>query len=97
MKLIIEIPEELYEAYKGKPPMLGDAGMDMIVQSIAQGIPYEERPHGKWKCTKQGGIPITDMCTNCYYKMKWYKNKYKYCPECGSEMEADDECNNIRT
>lgn len=51
MKLIIDINEELYEAYKGKPPMLGDAGMDMIAQAIANGIPvYEhERLHEKLK------------------------------------------------
>ena len=39
MELIIKIDEELYEAYKGKPPMLGDAGMDMIAQAIANGTP----------------------------------------------------------
>lgn len=49
-----------------------------------------ERPKGKWKCTKQGGIPISDMCTNCYYKTKWYKIKYNFCPECGAEMEASE-------
>lgn len=38
MKVIVDIPEELYKAYKGKSPMLGDAGMDMITQSIANGI-----------------------------------------------------------
>ena len=42
MKLTIDIDEELYEAYKGKPPMLGDEGMDMIAQAIANGIPYKE-------------------------------------------------------
>lgn len=39
MKIVIDIPEELYVAYKGRPPMLGDAGMDMIAQAIANGIP----------------------------------------------------------
>ena len=42
MKLIIDIDEELYKAYKGRPPMLGDAGIDMMVRAIANGIPYEE-------------------------------------------------------
>lgn len=42
MKLIIDVPEELYESYKGRPPMLGDAGMDMIAQAIAKGILLEE-------------------------------------------------------
>lgn len=37
MNIIIDIPEELYEAYKGRPPILGDAGMDMIAQAIANG------------------------------------------------------------
>ena len=37
--LVVKVPEELYEAYKGRPPMLGDAGMDMIAQSIANGTP----------------------------------------------------------
>ena len=43
MKLIIEIDEELYEAYKGKPPLLGDTGMDMIAQAIANGTPYDDK------------------------------------------------------
>jgi len=42
IELVIKIPKELYEAYKSKPPMLGDAGMDMIAQSIANGIPLEK-------------------------------------------------------
>ena len=37
IELVIKIPEELYEAYKGRQPMLGDAGMDMIAQAIANG------------------------------------------------------------
>lgn len=42
MELIIKIDKELYEAYKGKPPMLGDAGMDMIAQAIANGTSITE-------------------------------------------------------
>ena len=48
IELVIKIPEELYEAYKGRPPMLGDAGMDMIAQSIAKGTPLP-KGHGKLK------------------------------------------------
>lgn len=40
MKLIIDIDEELYKAYKGRPPMLGDAGMDIIARAVANGTPY---------------------------------------------------------
>ena len=46
MRLIIDIDEELYEAYKGRPPMLGDAGMDMIAQAIANGTPLP-KGHGR--------------------------------------------------
>lgn len=46
VELVIKIPKELYETYKGRPPMLGDAGMDMIAQSIANGIPLPEH-HGR--------------------------------------------------
>ena len=45
IELVIKIPKELYEAYKGRPPMLGDAGMDMIAQSIANGTPLP-KGHG---------------------------------------------------
>ena len=45
IELVIKIPKELYEIYKSRPPMLGDAGMDMIAQSIANGTPLPE--HGK--------------------------------------------------
>lgn len=45
MEIVIEIPDELYEAYKGRPSMLGDAGMDMITQSIANGVPLP-KGHG---------------------------------------------------
>lgn len=48
MELIIKVDKELYEAYKGKPPMLGDAGMDMIAQAIANGIPLPIRVHNHW-------------------------------------------------
>lgn len=49
MKLIIEIPEELYEIYKNKSPMFGDAGMDMIAQAIANGEPYHRsRYNERW-------------------------------------------------
>lgn len=46
IELVIKIPKELYETYKGRPPMLGDAGMDMIAQSIANGVPLPEH-HGR--------------------------------------------------
>ena len=46
IELVIRIPKELYEAYKGRPPRLGDAGMDMIAQAIANGTPLSKE-HGR--------------------------------------------------
>ena len=55
-------------------------------------LSYLARPKGEWKVYgKQGGIPITDMCSNCRYEMKWYKNKYNFCPNCGAKMEGGAE------
>lgn len=54
----------------------------------------EDKPQGEWKVyARQGGIPISDYCTNCKYEMRWYKNKYNYCPNCGAKMlnQADVE------
>lgn len=46
-------------------------------------------PQGEWIVYgRQGGIPITDYCSNCKYEMKWYRNKYNFCPNCGAKMKA---------
>lgn len=86
MKIVIDIPEKLYEAYKGRPPMLGDAGMDMIAQSIANGTPLPKGHYIQkglmWECSNCGaGTRI----------MKKY-NIPNFCPCCGADMrEADKE------
>lgn len=59
VEVVIKIPEELYEAYKGISPKSGDAEVDMILQSITNGIPLtpdvladllmEERIRGELK------------------------------------------------
>lgn len=59
IELVIKIPEELYEAYKRRPPMLGDAGMDMIAQSIANGTPLP-KGHGDLIDRKALGIAPID-------------------------------------
>lgn len=66
-----------------------EEGYEMYGKGYLQG--YErgksERPQGEWKVYgRQGDIPITDYCSNCKYEMKWYRNKYKFCPNCGAYM-----------
>ena len=60
MELIINIPEELYRAYKDRPPMLGDAGIDMIAQSIANGIPRETVTEFADRCRECGREKVLD-------------------------------------
>ena len=99
MKLIIEIDKELYKAYKGRPPMLGDSGMDMIARAVANGIPYEERPKGEWitihKQNSFGQDCICFECDKCHkYKVPIYKlmitEPLEVCPNCGAEMRGNN-------
>jgi hypothetical protein len=98
MQILIDIPEELYEEYKGRPPMLGDAGMDMIAQSIASGKPI---PRG---CDIQRIVPkrvdvqkwIYTECPNpnCNYELSkhhgdgYYSIEHEpnFCPNCGQAL-----------
>lgn len=70
MKLIIDIDEELYEAYKNRPPMLGDEGMDKIAQAIANGTPVSNEGD-----IRQRGESMTRWCDNC--KNRETCKKYK--------------------
>ena len=59
-------------------------GFDTGVETVK-----DERLQGEWKVyARQGGIPISDYCTNCKYEMKWYRNKYNYCPNYGAKMKV---------
>ena len=60
IELVIKIPKELYEAYKGRPPMLGDAGMDMIAQSIANGTPLPKNHGDLIDVNRKITVPIYD-------------------------------------
>ena len=91
MKLIIDIDEELYKAYKGRPPMLGDSGMDMIVRAVANGIPYEERPQGEWIKEPNGRTTDIYRCSICGRSILLCKgadlSKYPFC-NCGAKMKG---------
>ena len=66
--------------------------MEGYKSGLSDGRKDAERPKGEWKVyDRQGGIPITDMCSNCRYEMRWYKNKYNFCPNCGADMRGKEE------
>ena len=48
MKIVIDISEDIYNTIMSD--LMPDKGqMSAIVTRIYQGVPYEERPHGKMK------------------------------------------------
>ena len=95
MKLIIDISEEEYkevleDTYSGTP------FENKIFTIIANGIPYEEKPQGKWKYHKAEDIFLAYMeCDKCGLEElfdnenmtpKRFRDYYKYCPNCGARM-----------
>lgn len=89
MKIVIDIPEGLFEAYKGRPPRLGDEGMDMIAQAIANGTPYEDRPQGEWIVGEYMDChsDILPKYT-CPFCGKVEYGKYDFC-HCGADMRGE--------
>lgn len=91
MKLIIDIPDTAYEAYKEWHKQ----GVSNVEQSlIAFAMPYEERPHGKWLewvDEKWGGTTV--YCSVCKLKaLRSSSNDFvmsNFCPQCGADMRGE--------
>ena len=110
MKLIIDIPETLYEVTKDM--IRNDMGTSTINKAIANGIPYEPKT-GHW-ITKDGkeqgydigGIKtwyIQIMCDKCGFiktAIEGHTGQYHYCPNCGAKMvepqESDHKCHTCK-
>lgn len=93
MKLIIDIPRKKYEWIKIHNQNIDD---DSIVGAVANGMPYEERPKGKWiKEDKPwggfGDCVLVNTCPFCKESFVYHGNDPKFCPNCGAEMEADND------
>lgn len=84
MKVVIDIPEMAYEAYKE----WHKNKVATVEQSIiANGTPYEERPHGEW---------IVDICTrtnhkrSSLFKSQTIKTRHIFfCNHCGADMREE--------
>lgn len=94
MKLIIDIPEEEY-----KMRLLWAKSDNLCSPDtmwIARGVPYKERPQGKWiKITNDGIMPIEYMCNVCGRTVKSYYEEYiiaEYFPfcHCGADMRGTE-------
>ena len=86
MKMIIDIPDEVYKRMKDNK----DYDYCALTYAIDNGIPYEERPHGKWIKNKLYGYECL-QCEKCG-KADFNMRNYKFCPDCGADMrEADND------
>lgn len=81
MKLVIEIPDHIYEHAKNMSEDSYDEWDAM--RAIAKGFPYEERPHGKI-VKDENGYP---MCSRCGEKSSFWN----FCPRCGADFREENE------
>ena len=81
MKLVIEIPDHIYEHSKNGSEDSYDEWDAM--RAIAKGFPYEERPHGKI-VKDEKGYP---MCSRCGEKRSFWN----FCPRCGADFREENE------
>ena len=102
MKLIIDIPEDVYIRLKDNEHMIRDVvekfGGTASTQAnlaILDGTPYEERPKGKWinfqKSFLYGTIAQCSRCDNTLNMngVNAGRSDANYCPNCGADMRGD--------
>lgn len=100
MKIVIDIPEKAYEAYKE----WHKNKVATVEQSIiANGTPYEEIPQGTWiedsyagiHCSECDYFPLKDVVIKIYADGSRVKsgnwNLTPYCPNCGAKMTGGRE------
>ena len=83
MKLIIDIPEDMYNDAN----ILIVKDLPELKKIIANGIPYKERSQGEWI---DGGKDVTGqyfydefICSKCFVVVT---DKSNFCPKCGADM-----------
>lgn len=92
MKLIIDIPEDVYIRLKDDEHMIrdvvgkfgGTAGTQANL-AILNGTPYEERPKGKWVKNFKSLWDLGN-CSECGYFFVGTREA-NFCPKCGARME----------
>ncbi len=85
MKLIIDVEKDYYENLKFN---VEHNQKYKPWEIIANGIPYEERPKGKWI------NPADCLCYQCSNCGEYTNNEgtvaeglFDYCPKCGADMQ----------
>ena len=99
MKIVIDIPEEIYSFINTQwndVPKINDSPINIICKAIVDSTPLTERPKGKWidicviKAFHYDGEPRV-RCSRCGNEEEWSSN---YCPNCGAEMNEGEEDGN---
>lgn len=90
-KLIIEIPDDVYEHAKNVSEDSYDEWDAM--RAIAKGLPYEQRPHGEWIDESKDALKCS-ACGKWVYKPfiggfpteRTQHYNPNYCAFCGADM-----------
>ena len=86
MKLIIDIPRKVVTAIQNGEDYRYD-----IHTVIAQGVPYEERPHGKWEEDWQEDLDFMSRkgwrCPFCKWRTTY--GMPNFCMNCGADMRGE--------
>ena len=92
MKLIIDIPENVIGGAKASSNYYPTYHFEKIWRAIANGIPYDERPKGKW--IKQENKKTEFFCSECGRmidtKPFTRTDNFPFC-HCGTDMRGDKE------
>jgi hypothetical protein len=95
MKLIIDIPEDVYRRLKAGDTNAGNTFHNTALETIGNGIPYEERPQGEWEYTQYDGNPNIGNwhCSECRHivpGMYISKPEDNFCSFCGADMRGGE-------
>lgn len=94
MKLLIDVPEEVYEALKG----IAEDATSLDPYSLADIIvnksqPYEERPQGEWEEDWQEDLDFMSRkgwrCPFCKWRTTYGESNF--CMNCGADLRKGDE------
>lgn len=87
MKIVIDIPEELYKRVKAKYIPLPCDFADVMDKAITNGT---IEPQGEWIEHFDSSSGFTwRTCSRCMFKDG--KKYYKFCPNCGAYMRGKEE------
>lgn len=89
MKLIIDIPDKVYNEYREGVMSMEDNCI--ISNAIFDGTPYEDRPQGEWIKTVDGnGWTMWGVCkcSICKTEYKDIQGPLNFCPNCGAKMKG---------